>query len=748
MFFKGLPNGIILYFDGHEYCDILLRTISDIKESRYLIINKDAKIVLDEENNKPNQKFYELYEVKQDFNYKFSTVTNDLNNKNSNFGIFNSRGTKTYLVYAPILDGYVDSEEPLYLAYFLDFDEANQNANYVQAKTTLTLILIMICVILFVIFNVAYTITMLAYDRKEHDFSLSKINYFRMKVQTIIIDKKGKIKKFNRAFQRELDNPKDYKNVSDFRLYEEDLEIMKVISQQKPFTAIFLSPEKYDIYIHFLPVLVGNRYYLLGENATDSVLESIKNQRFAMYNSITNLPNRVLFDKSCNELLSVDLHGIVNAVVAVDILDFAKINKLFGFDAANNLLREMAKAIKEEAKNYNFELFNIRTSLFLIIFRNLESFNQIVNWSKTLYDRLSQPLVIKDGYLTSVEPRVGILNIDQDKEECATFAKVYDSVMIALDRAKNSKITFTSIYSSEFAQMVSRDQMMEDDLRKGLINNEFNMYFQPQYNTKYKRIEGFEALIRWDNPKYAKENVEHFIRIAEKNGSIVQIGDIIINQTFAFAKTIEDTGIHISMNVSPVQLLQAGFVNEIIARFEKAQLKRGSIAIEITETFMMENSANMIQKLKLLREHGFSIHLDDFGMGYSSLLYLKDLPVDAIKIDKEFTRFMINDKFSRVIIAKIVQIANNLELDIIAEGVETEKQSDMLSKMGAYVIQGFLISKPVNKEETLELIKKYNGNSKVKAEVKKQYTDEEVYKDVKIDFGDEDSKKKKKGDDE
>lgn len=735
-------NGIILYFNSHDYCDILLKNISDIKESRYLVINKDAKIVLDENNNKPNQKFYELYEVKQDFNYKFSTVTEDLRSNTANFGVFTRQGEKTYLIYSPVLGLYTAEDEPLYLAYFLDYNEANQNDNYITANRSLTLILIMICVLLFVLFNAGYTVTILVYDKREHDFSLSKINYLRMRVHTIITKKNGKIIRFNKAFQKELDDPKSIKDIRDFRLYEEELPIEKVVEQQKPFTAVFLSPEKYDTYIHFLPVLVGNKYYLLGENSTDYVLESIKNQKFAQYNAVTNLPNRVLFDKSCNDLLSTDLHGIYNAVAAIDILDFAKINKLFGFDAANNLLREMAKAIKEECNSLKYELFNIRTSLFVIIFRDLESFNQVLNWSKTMYDRLAQPLVIKDGYLTSVEPRIGLLNIDQDAEECTSFSKVYDSVMIALDRAKGSKITHVSVYSSEFAQMLSRDQMMEDDLRKGLLNNEFNMYFQPQFNTKTRRIEGFEALIRWDNPKYQNENVEHFIRLAEKNGLIVQIGDIIINQTFAFAKEIEDTGIHISMNVSPVQLLQAGFVNDIINRFEKVGLKRGAIAIEITETFMMENSSSMISKLKLLRDHGFHIHLDDFGMGYSSLLYLKDLPVNAIKIDKDFTKFMTNDKFSRVIIAKIVQIANNLELDIIAEGVENEKQSDMLAKMGAYVIQGFLISKPVNKAETLELIKKYNGKTKVKAEAKKEYTDEEVFKDETIDFGDDDSTEK------
>ena len=162
------------------------------------------------------------------------------------------------------------------------------------------------------------------------------------------------------------------------------------------------------------------------------------------------------------------------------------------------------------------------------------------------------------------------------------------------------------------------------------------------------------------------------------------------------------------MNVSPIQLLQVGFVQQIIDEFKALKLKPGSIAIEITETFLMGNFQLMTEKLKRLKEEGFSIHLDDFCTGYSSMLYLKDLPVDTLKIDKEFTKFITNNKVHSSIVKTICDLGTSLNMDIICEGVETQEQSDMVKKYGARLIQGYLISKAVPYEEALNLLEKYN----------------------------------------
>jgi EAL domain-containing protein (putative c-di-GMP-specific phosphodiesterase class I) len=245
------------------------------------------------------------------------------------------------------------------------------------------------------------------------------------------------------------------------------------------------------------------------------------------------------------------------------------------------------------------------------------------------------------------------------------------------------------------------------------------MALQAQYNNDLERIVGFEALIRWTNPKYSSESPLKFIQMAEKNNMIVDIGRIALHETFMIAKELEPYDVHISLNISPVQMLQAGFVNEIMTVFDQYDLKKGSISLEITETFLIDSFELVINKLNILKRHGFNIHLDDFGTGYSSLQYLRDLPVNTIKIDKAFIDDIERDVHSRAIVTMISNLAKNINLDVIAEGIETEKQNQFVYKAGCNVIQGYIISPPVPKDKAIELIKTYNIDKTKKLQVQK-----------------------------
>ena len=184
-------------------------------------------------------------------------------------------------------------------------------------------------------------------------------------------------------------------------------------------------------------------------------------------------------------------------------------------------------------------------------------------------------------------------------------------------------------------------------------------------------------------------------------------------ESMRIAKLLEQYNIEVSLNVSPVQILQAGFVNELVELAKQYEVDPNNIALEITETFLMENFDAVNAKLKLLQGYGFKIHLDDFCTGYSSMLYLKELPINSIKIDKEFTRFLNTDSYSRAIVNKLAALANSLELEIIVEGVEDEKQLAFLTKNGCNIIQGFLVSKAVPFNSLVELIEGVNVTKKI-----------------------------------
>ncbi|MBO5542443.1 MAG: EAL domain-containing protein, partial [Acholeplasmatales bacterium] len=268
------------------------------------------------------------------------------------------------------------------------------------------------------------------------------------------------------------------------------------------------------------------------------------------------------------------------------------------------------------------------------------------------------------------------------------------------------------VYEAAMDNIILATDEMERDIETGLIDKEFQMWLQPQFDIVNNRVDGFEALIRWMNPKYRDKSPQIFIELAEKRGHMLDIGRFVITESFKLAKKLEPYNIHISVNVSPVQLLQVGFVQQLIDEFNKNQLKVGSIAIEITETLLMGSFKLVAEKLRLLKEAGFHIHLDDFCTGYSSMLYLKDLPVDTLKIDKEFTKYIVTNKFNENIVKTICNLAKDLDLSLVCEGVESQEQADMVKKFGCRIIQGYLYGKAMPYDQAVEMLEQYNSKKR------------------------------------
>ena len=564
---------------------------------------------------------------------------------------------------------------------------------------------------IFIIVNLALLVCMIIFLRREQDMALSRIRYFFAKPYIIEVSKKGNIRYFNRTWKDILDKNIKYKNISQLECVDVQPEdVVKAVRTQKSIIVHMVNGDNEDVYIRLVPLKVFTGFLLIGDNVTQTFEEHERNEQIALYNSVTNLPNRYVLDSDIKKLVEDGSnYNNKSSLVGVNILDFVKINKMFGFSSGDRLLREGKKIIEKCASTLEAKVYNIRTSLFMVLIEDCSDYKDVITFAQNIIEEFKNPIEIKDNYQTIVEVKLGIYNIDFENDEELSPKHIYECAYSALERANNSRFTHYATYNYEFGNMLTREQVMEQDLFKAIKNDEFIMFYQPQYNSTLGKIVGFEALVRWNNPKYLNENVEHYVSIAEKNGVIIELGNIIIEKTFAFAKRIENTGIHVSINVSPAQLLHSGFVNTLLNYFDQYKLRQSSIAIEITETFLMENSNVMIEKLRLLKERGFDIHLDDFGIGYSSMMYLKDLPINTIKIDKEFTRYFLIDKFSRAIVTRVAQLALSLDLKVIVEGVENEKQMTALNKIGCDVIQGYLISKAVDTETTLELIKKYNG---------------------------------------
>ena len=233
------------------------------------------------------------------------------------------------------------------------------------------------------------------------------------------------------------------------------------------------------------------------------------------------------------------------------------------------------------------------------------------------------------------------------------------------------------------------------------------MNFQPQYYVNNKKMRGMEALIRWRDNDGKMISPSVFIPIAEKNGTIVPMGMWVIEEsikTFSDWKKKYDCSVILSLNISAIQYMQNEFVDNILAIIRKYDLNPEELELEITESVLIENFKEITEKMTILRDYGVRISLDDFGTGYSSLSYLMGLPIDTLKIDKSFIDTSITDENTKVIMESIIVMAKKLGFETIAEGVETMEQFDYLEEIGCECIQGYLLGKPMPKEDIEQLL--------------------------------------------
>lgn len=537
----------------------------------------------------------------------------------------------------------------------------------------------------------------------------SRLLHYYDKPLILKISRKGHIVYANKKYKQLITSYKDYKHVRDFKmtLKRPIDDYADFLQKQHAFTAIFPINGK-DRYIHFVNVKAKGGYLLCGDDLTDVTGRAEALFELAMIDPITKIPNKNQLLQDLDVVFAPGEGQKRYSIAAFDVISFSKINLLMNEKLGEQMLIMIKDVALESISKYEANLYHISTEQFVIFFKDLPDYKYANQWANAFIERMNNPIQI-DRSILEIEVKIGLFHIEKDRYADMNEKDVFENVMLALNHAKKSASSQLIVYDIGLSHFASREELMEKDLAKAIVENEFEMHLQPQFNNLENKIVGFEALIRWKNPKYAKESPQKFIELAEHNNMIIEIGRIALHETLTIAKEMEDYDIDISINVSPVQLLQAGFVSDVIAIFEQYDLKKGSISLEITETFLMSSFDLVIQKLNALKKYGFDIHLDDFGSGYSSLQYLRDLPVSTIKIDRAFVKNMHLDRHSRAIVTMISSLAKNVGLEVVAEGVENEKENQALIRAGCNVIQGYWISPPVPKDQAIELLKKYNG---------------------------------------
>jgi EAL domain-containing protein (putative c-di-GMP-specific phosphodiesterase class I) len=278
---------------------------------------------------------------------------------------------------------------------------------------------------------------------------------------------------------------------------------------------------------------------------------------------------------------------------------------------------------------------------------------------------------------------------------------------IVMFRAKANGKNGIQYFDQPILETFLRNIQIETKLKDAILCNRFMLHYQPQFDAKTTKLRGVEALIRWQDLDGTMISPAVFIPIAEKNGTIIPIGNWVIEEglkTYAIWRRKYNYPLILSLNISAIQYRKKDFVNNLVNVSKVYDINPSSIELEITENILIDDFDDIVYKMRALREYGFRVSLDDFGTGFSSLSYLRDLPIDTLKIDKSFIDTVTFDDASRTITASIVSMVKKLGYETVAEGVEKQDQYEYLRDIDCDTIQGFLLGKPVPSEEIEKLI--------------------------------------------
>lgn len=700
---------IITYIDAEAYFEELITDSNFVEFENIFIMYPDGKSVY-QKNGAKIGPFFQMLRTEFTAEGIIDDIQKALNpedGKPESICISDVRYQSKYC-YLLASNLSTDSfETELCLVSLINFERVTRPINQAAFPLVSTFALVIVVVILFLFGSYLFL------SKKSNDIDIMVYQRYNDPIYKIKVNKNGKVLSMNGKLKKLLVNHEDFKSVNDFVFKENYNDYVIAVFTQKPLTIKLAGQQVVGgetIYLRCVVLRYFGNYIMTCINATQD--EALNNSYFnlALYNPTTHLLNREAFKKDISKYIdqinNKKNRGLISLSL-VTIKSFRTYLATYGKFIADEIVLKTKERLESLIDPRYMTLYYVDEATFGLAVDDLEKYEDLLEFAKYLTIEFKKPTEIKHNNLV-IDLTFAVYNLDLETFTSEDNELIYTSLVKLNEKVLASHTNNIEVYSLAIERFISSETVFEQDIRYAIENNEFEMYLQPQYNVETKRICGGELLIRWNNPKYYHQSPLAFIEHSERTGLINKLSKFIVDASMKIVKQLEPYEIEISMNVSPSQMIEAGFVNELLEVAEKYEVNKSMVALEITETFLMENFTTMVDKLKLLRDAGFKIHLDDFCTGYSSMLYLKELPITAIKIDKEFTKALNHDKFSRAIVNKIAALAVGLELDIIAEGVEDEKQMSFLAKNNCQVIQGYLISKAIPINKCIELIEGYN----------------------------------------
>ena len=429
----------------------------------------------------------------------------------------------------------------------------------------------------------------------------------------------------------------------------------------------------------------------------------------ANYDSLTGLPNRALFrDRLRRAIARAQRNETRVALLFLDLDRFKNINDSLGHHAGDQLLRGVARRLKQYARKGD-TVARLGGDEFTVILEGIANADDAAHVASKILE-LMEPAYKLDGHEVVATPSIGITIYPDDAADMRTLLKNADTAMYRSKERGRNRYQF---YTSDMNAKAYEYLLLENNLRHALEREEFRLYYQPQIDLHTQGIFGVEALLRWEHPEQGILPPEHFIPFAEETGLIIPIGEWVLREACKQARQWQDMGLpatRVAVNLSMRQFRQKDFVSLVADILAETNLNPQYLELEVTESFLAHNADQATEILRSLHRLGVHLSVDDFGTGYSSLSYLKQFPLNTLKIDQSFVRDISSNPDGATIAEAIIALGQSLRLNVIAEGVETEDQMFFLRSRGCDRVQGFLFSHPLPASKMENWLKRNRSN--------------------------------------
>jgi len=423
----------------------------------------------------------------------------------------------------------------------------------------------------------------------------------------------------------------------------------------------------------------------------------------ATRDGLTNLANRNLLDERLGDAIrTVDTEGGNLGLIYIDIDQFKNVNDAFGHEVGDEVIKLAAMRIVSCVGD-NDLVARVGGDQFHILMSEITTTEDATNLAEDLLVALSNPYVIESREIFS-SASIGVGTYPAQANSKSEFLRNVDT---AANNAKRDGRANYKSYTPRMSEEVHRRVDLGHQLRRALENDELSLNYQAKVNLSTQQIIGAEALLRWHNEDLGFVSPEEFIPIAEETGLIVPIGEWVLATACRQAaewRSPEGHPIHVAVNLSALQFLHGDLVKKVASSLDSSGLNPTHLDLELTESLLVERPDETIRILNHFKGMGISISMDDFGTGYSSLSYLTRFPLDSLKVDRAFVTNLPDDRDSVVVVRAIVGMAKELNLNIVAEGIETERQMEFLHGLGCHTGQGYLFSKPITNDDFLQIL--------------------------------------------